>query len=778
MKNGLKFSRLGVIALLSLSLLACGGDGDGGDNNNDGGKEVIVPVVEVAERALVTINSVAENTDHTVTVHFSATNENDIALIGLSEPRFTVAKLVPEQDGKPSEWVSLINKVATSAIDDTTKELQATYDRDSKNEEGRFTDNGNGTYSFKLKETVLAAVNPLTGASIAWDANATHRVGMQISGNSNNTINATYDWVPSGNGLVDERNIVDTATCNNCHGELKLHGSRVETKYCVTCHNPGSTDPESGNSVDFTPMVHKIHRGVELPSMLAKGDGAVYEIIGYKGSAHTYAKNDGKLDKYGNPIVDGVEFPQDIRNCSNCHTAANEATPQGDSWKLNASLDACTSCHDDIAFTQEELNQDVWKRQHPNGFVDLDTCTSCHGANSGNISPAFAHETVRSQAKSAADNLSISFARVERKDPGLIEVDVLIKLYGAGIAGFEKLVGTADISFDSVKDEYKYDYPDSMLLSKKGYLLVNNDQGEGFKLSYGAIQVHLEPTYDKNTGIKDEACKPAGTGIFTCTIVDPGTTGVLSLVTTEMPICANGKSAGGDLIACNAVENAYTQVEVVPAHNVKAYYNLSDLSPATDYVEKFGADMASCTNCHNDDGFHITRHGATDSAECTNCHNATRSSFYAGRPADLKSHVHTLHANNDSSHPMDSYPADIATCTACHTDDQYDVPLSMNTRSSAGGGVYTSATVTVCASCHIKDMPVGLIDAVGTMDETRKAGLSADDIAANEKVIAHMIETGGLFGQASMAEADTAPELCAGCHAKGEAKGVDVTHGL
>ncbi|MEH6534407.1 MAG: OmcA/MtrC family decaheme c-type cytochrome [Photobacterium frigidiphilum] len=761
MKNGLKYSRLGVMALLSLSLLACGGDGDGGGNSNDVGKEVIVPVVDVAERALVSIDSVTENADHTLTIQFSATNENDIALIGLNAPRFTVAKLVPEQDGQPSEWVSLINKVATSKIDNTTKALQATYDSDSENE-GRFTDNGNGTYTFKLKETVLTAVNPLTGASIAWDAGATHRLGMHLSPYTNeNLANATYDWVPSGSSIVDQRNIVDTATCNNCHEELEAHDGRIETKYCVTCHNPGSTDPESGNSVDFTPMIHKIHRGANLPSMAAKGDGAVYEIVGYQGSVHTYAKNVAG-------DISGKEFPQDIRNCSNCHTADNEATPQGDSWKLNANIVGCTSCHDDIAFTQEELDQDVWKRQHPNGFVGLDTCTSCHGDNSGNTSPAFAHETVRSQAKSAADNLTISIERVERAAPGFIEVDMLIKLYGAGIASFADLI---DPNGDT-------DTSDSLLLSKKGYLLVNNDQGQGFELSYGAIQVHLEDAI---------TCVPNGSGLFTCTVTDPGTTGTLSLVTTEMPICANGKSAGGDLIACNAVEDAYTQVEVVPAHNVKAYYNLNDLSPATDYVEKFGATMESCTNCHDDDGFHMTRHGATDSAECTNCHNATRAAYYVGRPADLKSHVHTLHANNDSSHAMDSYPGNIETCTACHTEDQYDIPLAKNMRSSGARTVadynttpnmFISPMVTVCASCHIKDMPVGLIAADGTMDAARQAGLSANDIAANNKVITHMIETGGLFGQATMADADLAQELCAGCHAKGEAKGVDVTHGL
>ncbi len=60
------------------------------------------------------------------------------------------------------------------------------------------------------------------------------------------------------------------STCNSCHHDLALHGSRRRAlKGCMMCHSPQSTDPESGNTVNMKEMAHKIHMGANLPSVQA-----------------------------------------------------------------------------------------------------------------------------------------------------------------------------------------------------------------------------------------------------------------------------------------------------------------------------------------------------------------------------------------------------------------------------------------------------------------------------------------------------------------------------
>jgi OmcA/MtrC family decaheme c-type cytochrome len=121
------------------------------------------------------------------------------------------------------------------------------------------------------------------------------------------------------------RAAVGNTACNSCHNPLSGHGgSRQDVQLCLTCHTQGATDPESGNSIDFNVMIHRIHMGKNLPSVKA---GTPYRIIGNSASLHDFGK---------------VGYPQDIKNCQTCHNSAD------DRWVSNGTREACTSCHDDI----------------------------------------------------------------------------------------------------------------------------------------------------------------------------------------------------------------------------------------------------------------------------------------------------------------------------------------------------------------------------------------------------------------------------------------------
>ena len=169
--------------------------------------------------------------------------------------------------------------------------------------------------------------------------------------------NVEQDFLPAGGTPTAVWDMIDTQSCNKCHNPLSAHGgARFQVKLCVLCHSPQTTDPDTGNTVDFKVMVHKIHMGENLPSVQA---GTPYQIIGFQQSVNDYST---------------VAFPQDIRNCATCHGAASaDATPpsQGPNWYTYPNRAACQSCHDDVNFATGE--------NHPAGaFADDSACASCH----------------------------------------------------------------------------------------------------------------------------------------------------------------------------------------------------------------------------------------------------------------------------------------------------------------------------------------------------------------------------------------------------------------
>ena len=208
-----------------------------------------------------------------------------------------------------------------------------------------------GTYTYTF-ETTLPAGFP---------AGLTHTVGGQVTRTFEGATlvaNPVFDFVPAGGPVTTVREVTTTAQCNGCHDPLEAHGgTRREVKLCQLCHTEQLTDASTGNSAEFQNMIHRLHRGQDLPSIVNGAVGAKYSFGSTVFAEKVKACAGGALagltcttdaDCTGGTCTGstttGVAFPQDIRTCTLCHTEGATASD----YLQKPSASACTGCHDDV----------------------------------------------------------------------------------------------------------------------------------------------------------------------------------------------------------------------------------------------------------------------------------------------------------------------------------------------------------------------------------------------------------------------------------------------
>jgi OmcA/MtrC family decaheme c-type cytochrome len=388
----ISLTRWGSVALVVLATAGCGGDG-GSD------APVTPPAASVKEQinsaAAVPANDASTNSSasfavlqnagvpavaagSSVKVNFTVFSGGavvqNIKLLSSAPNKvnFAIAKLVPGTNGEPDKWVNYVTRVKTTTSSNKgpagqppvmAAADQATTDPyyvDATALAGQLIYNADGYYTYAFQSNIkdpnwTAKVGSTTYKTngVVFEPNKTHRIAMQLQYTDASgaviKVNPYFDVTFDANGnsvaVTDPsktRKMADVASCNGCHDKLALHGGgRVDTQYCVMCHNPGTTDPVSGNNVNMATMVHKIHSGKLLANAATVG-GEDYYI-----SSHDYAE---------------VGFPQDLRNCTKCHSGSNPATPQGDNWKKVVSKEACLTCHANNAGSSWDVSHQVFAR--------------------------------------------------------------------------------------------------------------------------------------------------------------------------------------------------------------------------------------------------------------------------------------------------------------------------------------------------------------------------------------------------------------------------------
>jgi len=292
----------------------------------------------------LTLNSITIPDDRRPVVDVSFVDDMDQPLdrAGKVTPgAISISFILAYYNPQARDYVAYTTRTQTSPITGQSA-VQASTDSG-----GTWEDLGLGRARYRFKTALPAD----------FDRTKTHTLGVYATRNltsilgKNYYANLLYDFRPDGQAVTAKWDGFSTATCNSCHDPLAAHGgARREVKLCVLCHNATqSLDPDTGNTVEFRVMVHKIHMGKDLPSVKA---GTPYKLIGFNQLVFDFST---------------VAFPQDIRNCTTCHKGTSEAHI----WFANPSRAACGSCHDNVNWQTGE--------GHVAGPQPNDqACASCH----------------------------------------------------------------------------------------------------------------------------------------------------------------------------------------------------------------------------------------------------------------------------------------------------------------------------------------------------------------------------------------------------------------
>ncbi|HEX8111095.1 MAG TPA: OmcA/MtrC family decaheme c-type cytochrome [Kofleriaceae bacterium] len=291
--------------------------------------------------------------------------------------RYALLKLDTGVNGSVDEtWVSYMANNSTSTASAETAAAAG------------FTDNGDGTYTYKLAKDVTGGIS---AAGTTYEPDKPHRLVILMAGPGNpfSPINLVKDFVPTtGADITSSHEKFDGAACLECHtsfraiadgtgafGTGEFHsGGRYDTRTCVACHNDqrrfakpivddaaiGADGTWTGNlavvngeaTINFPVFIHKIHMGDKLA--LTGGT--------YSGIPQPYE----------------TTYPQDIRNCTKCHRnpAPNNPAPLAANWKV-PSRRACGACHDDKSFVNPPP---AGRTLHSGGAMANDNnCLLCHG---------------------------------------------------------------------------------------------------------------------------------------------------------------------------------------------------------------------------------------------------------------------------------------------------------------------------------------------------------------------------------------------------------------
>ena len=770
-----------IVLLLSLMLVACGGGGGdraSGVTSVTEPNNVVPPPTPVLPSTSVSvadiqstdsvraeITGVSLNSPLTITFKLTVNGVQTVSGLTTSNVRFSLAQLLPNAgNAKGDHWQSYIttteDPVCRSAADVSSstnqcttyttetdpalipdsarkvQDVQATgkvaMTQATTENKGTLAANADGSWRYTF-QTDLGDPTAVTNV---------HRACIQYS-LAASVDNSCVDFVPSlladsatapmGSSLssgfyntYSGRQIATVATCNTCHAKLALHGGgRTQVEYCVTCHNPSTGDANSGNNLDLKVLVHKIHFGRSLPSLL--DDGLAYKIWGYRNSLTDFSH---------------TSYPQPITNCTRCHAGQKDVdfataqglpaptaqiTADGHSWVSHPTLSACTSCHEKL---QQNIKLDgTALSQDHSTFTEQTNCAGCHkdqGAATPN--PLQADEAHRDLLDEAGRSLTLKITAVTNAGVGQEPlIDFTVDDANGPINLQDNAVFCPNASFDV---RIPWDSAGEFLNVDSGGTPASSPRIRGTVTAANLIAL------GSNVFRIDTSTLSSTTPIPT------GIDSIAVMIDTHYPQSGCSGPGGGGSGSGN-----------IRLDGVVKYVATSG---GTATARRTIVSVDKCANCHG--RFIISTHsglrGVNNPVICTACHNPARGQ--SGTSHDMSVMVHAVHASAMRESPYKGtydetalqFPGNLANCASCHDGTSYTLPLPL-TRAPvlSDTNLYTTPVAAVCSSCH-------------------------DSALAK----AHMETAGGAQFNQPYANAAGVTETCSVCHGTGAAADVATMH--
>jgi OmcA/MtrC family decaheme c-type cytochrome len=816
----------GALALVMAALSGCGGGGGGGGGSQPAPTTSVGQAISAA--AAVAANDTATNSSSAFkvlqdagvpavtvksppTVNFTVFSDGAVKT-GLTNAnvRFAIAKLIPGTNGDIDKWTSYVYRTESTATapnnvgsgpNGTPALASAKQATTDPNTPAQLVYNSDGYYTYTFSTDIK---DPAKTNGVTFEPNRTHRIAIQLSytnaAGETVLVNPYFDVTFDANGnsvaVTDPsktRVMADVASCNSCHEKLALHGGgRVDVQYCVMCHNPGTTDANSGNVLTMQTMVHKIHAGKLLAS---KAGGETYTIWGFGSSKHDYSE---------------VGFPQDLRNCTKCHSGANPKTPQGDNWKSRAAKESCLTCHANNAGSDWDTSHAVFANAliGPGAAAKQITnaqCAGCHRPGS-NLAPETVHwnQNEENAAKYRMNIESATYDAATRK--------VTVKYFLSDPT-------SKDAAYNLVTPDCTYTGTAGICVPPTGTTNNTKFGNLRFYLAYqnlvGQLTGITEFTAYNNGGSSANAYAHMGTNdganhytvqitvpADTATAVAAGTARVVSIGQIKEPKLEVKSLEPRPQVVPTVLINTVVQ------HTYKELALTGVLNPRRQIVSN-----EKCNACHGALGttsgsntlaeaFHS---GARNTVEaCVVCHDANRmSSTKMTNGLDLnesyqfKRMIHGIHGNSKRFYPFTHGNTVVgAFCNPANTSAAAVAACNPNLKLAATVENYAAEVAYPgvglnCNACHVNNSykfdqgpigaviskPTGVTDPLLWNVISPKAA-SCTGCHDSSAAIGHVTSFGfASFGNRTQAQSLQTQEICADCHGSGGFKSVDIVHG-